>query len=333
MGDYLIHYGVKGMKWGVRHDRPRVGRRRSFRQQPQQNNKRRSRLTDKQKKYLKIGAAVVATGLAVYGGYKLNQHFGLVGKAKDFRIFNEIKNSKTNTTWDEDLHIVDKKDSDVFIDKILDSPEDLTKKEARIFLNDIEDGKYENCSFCTATADMRRRGYDVVAGGSREGHLNGRFEYWYKNAVTYDINGEDVRQTYDDIKSTNEYYETRNETSYQKYKLGLEKSYLNDEVWTQRQAAGRAISVMLNMGDGASGDFSIDGDTSGHSMAFEVKGNKAYIFDFQSGKKFDAEEEFFKENGYFTDWDFNTAEMTRLDNAEPNIRGMLNDGVIKLRRK
>lgn len=32
MSDYLIHYGVKGMKWGVRKERPYSGSRRAFRQ-------------------------------------------------------------------------------------------------------------------------------------------------------------------------------------------------------------------------------------------------------------------------------------------------------------
>lgn len=32
MSDYLIHYGVKGMKWGVRKQRPYSGSRRAYRQ-------------------------------------------------------------------------------------------------------------------------------------------------------------------------------------------------------------------------------------------------------------------------------------------------------------
>ena len=63
--NYLIHYGVKGMKWGVRHDPIATG-----------NKKSSFTLSNKQKKILKrvaIGAAI--TGgilLASYGAVKVN---------------------------------------------------------------------------------------------------------------------------------------------------------------------------------------------------------------------------------------------------------------------
>lgn len=66
---YLAHHGVKGMKWGVRHDRrPSGTSRRSG-----VSVKKGLRLTDGQKRALKIGATVVVAGLAIYGGYKLSQ--------------------------------------------------------------------------------------------------------------------------------------------------------------------------------------------------------------------------------------------------------------------
>lgn len=76
MQDYIMHYGVLGMKWGVRKDRKTSGK----------SKKKRKKMTDKQKKYIKIGAAVAATALLAYGGYKLyktgNADF-LIGKGKD----------------------------------------------------------------------------------------------------------------------------------------------------------------------------------------------------------------------------------------------------------
>lgn len=63
---YLMHYGVKGMKWGVRHDYETVGRENKGQQE-------RKHLTAKQKRYIKIGLAVAGTTLAAYGGYKLYQ--------------------------------------------------------------------------------------------------------------------------------------------------------------------------------------------------------------------------------------------------------------------
>lgn len=68
----LYHFGVKGMKWGVRkkyipHPRKKTSK------QDESSEKKRG-LSDKQKKYIKIGAAVAVTALAAYGGYKLYQN-------------------------------------------------------------------------------------------------------------------------------------------------------------------------------------------------------------------------------------------------------------------
>ena len=63
--DYLMHHGVKGMKWGVRHDPERVGRK----QQGSKNKKKRG-LSPKAKKYIKIGATVAGTTLLAYGLYR-----------------------------------------------------------------------------------------------------------------------------------------------------------------------------------------------------------------------------------------------------------------------
>lgn len=61
--DYLMHHGVKGMKWGVRHDPERVGRVRNV--GTSLSNKRKG-LTNKQKRILK-GAAIAAGLIAAAG--------------------------------------------------------------------------------------------------------------------------------------------------------------------------------------------------------------------------------------------------------------------------
>ena len=42
--DYLVHYGVKGMKWGVRKSRPSMGQRRRTKKTPEQKKAFRNRL-------------------------------------------------------------------------------------------------------------------------------------------------------------------------------------------------------------------------------------------------------------------------------------------------
>lgn len=70
VGTELYHFGVKGMKWGVRHERSTSGS--SNRQRKARTDgdaERRARI----KKAVKVGAAVTALGLAMYGAYKLGQ--------------------------------------------------------------------------------------------------------------------------------------------------------------------------------------------------------------------------------------------------------------------
>ncbi len=64
---YLMHYGVKGMKWGVRHDREPSGR---------QLKSKKFKLTNKQKRLIKAGLIVAGSSLALYGSYKLYKNYG-----------------------------------------------------------------------------------------------------------------------------------------------------------------------------------------------------------------------------------------------------------------
>ena len=73
----LQHHGVKGMKWGRRKARPDpVGFGRRGRQADMDSPEARAAAKEvrrqKAKRAMKIGAAVVAAGLAVYGAKKLN---------------------------------------------------------------------------------------------------------------------------------------------------------------------------------------------------------------------------------------------------------------------
>lgn len=69
--DYLEHHGIKGQKWGVRRFQRKDGTRTAAGKIRQNENVKKSGLTDEQKKYLKIGAAVLGASLVAAGGVYL----------------------------------------------------------------------------------------------------------------------------------------------------------------------------------------------------------------------------------------------------------------------
>lgn len=71
---YLVHHGVKGMKWGVCHERQSTGNRGAKSKVSGASSKKGLQLTDKQKRLVKMGVAVAVAGIAAYGGYKLYQN-------------------------------------------------------------------------------------------------------------------------------------------------------------------------------------------------------------------------------------------------------------------
>lgn len=91
--DYLEHHGIKGQKWGVRRFENKAGHltaagKKRYDNSDKESSSKKSTtstgssseeqtkkkgLSDKQKKALAIGAAVVGTAVVAYGGYKLYQ--------------------------------------------------------------------------------------------------------------------------------------------------------------------------------------------------------------------------------------------------------------------
>lgn len=117
-GNYLMHYGVLGQKWGVRRYQNKDGTLTSAGKKHLDNAKDKaksiknkavetkkeadSRITDSQKKVIKIGAAAAVTALAAYGIYNYSK---------------VTKNEAFETTMMKGMRAFDKIDSDIFFGK------------------------------------------------------------------------------------------------------------------------------------------------------------------------------------------------------------------------
>ena len=161
-GYELYHHGIKGQKWGVRRFQKEDGtltakgkeryRENDSTTDEQAEKNRKKGLTDKQKKAIKIGAAVVGTALVAYGGYKLSQVYTGAGSKLD---------------PETGFRLIDKNMSD--------SDNLLAVNPGRIrFLSkqrnlEIINGSSTNCMLCTTAYEFRKRGLDVHAGLEKTG--------------------------------------------------------------------------------------------------------------------------------------------------------------------
>ena len=89
----LKHYGILGMRWGIRRFQDKSGRltRAGQKRYSDKNSKKRFQFTESQKRAIKIGLAVAGTGLAAYGLYRLSQNGrfdSIINKGKAFAAEN-----------------------------------------------------------------------------------------------------------------------------------------------------------------------------------------------------------------------------------------------------
>ena len=174
---YLAHHGVKGQKWGVRRyqnddgsltDAGRKhygygdGRRTSsievvsesrkkssgYSEEEPKEEKKKFKLTNKQKRNIAIGIGIAGACLAAYGFYK----------------YKKVNDVSDNPLFDPETGLLKKatngNSSDNMIDDIKAVNPNLDNLDSS-----LKRSLYgNNCAKCSAAYEMRRRGFDVEAG-------------------------------------------------------------------------------------------------------------------------------------------------------------------------
>lgn len=158
----LYHHGIKGQRWGIRRFQNKDGSltakgKQRYREdgsasKKQEDETSKKGLTDKQKKAIKIGAAVVGTALVAYGGYKLSQYYRGAGSKID---------------PETGFRLIDKDMSDA--DNLLAINPGRVRFLSKSKNLEIIDGSSTNCMLCTTAYEFRKRGLDVHAGLEKTG--------------------------------------------------------------------------------------------------------------------------------------------------------------------
>lgn len=185
--DYLWHHGILGQRWGKRNGPPypldgsdhsasekKAGWRKSLDGGSGESSKKKFQLTDKQKKYLKIGAAVAAAGLVAYGGYKLHQsgaldNFVSSGQNKVGDILGPTDGKVGDIIKLPDKREPKKLSSDRIPKSVTDAFGNLTEDNPLRKADNVQ----ENCTNVFLAFVGRKRGLDVTPGYQKD--ENGQF--------------------------------------------------------------------------------------------------------------------------------------------------------------
>ena len=291
---YLIHYGVKGMRWGIRKKyedasyKTRAKRDKSssrFQKKADEyqseilklddswrNRGTKRTLTKKRDKALKNrdrklqgklstgqrNAALIGVALAAYGTYKLADSGDLTrlaAKGKE-ALFGG------STAWAKDAKLAS-----------YDNIDDIKKHVvSRINPNYGDVGTKMNCRRCTIAYELSRRGYDVQATRSVGG--SGQSTVRLHNAMSSKQNRMSTLKFALDLTKT---------------KADLESARTASEILGSKNTAQDIFENLAKNPSKSRGELTTYFKSGGaHSMAWEILNGKPVVIDNQSGTVYDS---------------------------------------------
>lgn len=240
---YLIHYGVKGMKWGVRKAKPSSSYRRFYFRKIDSNDIIKNRPITKDVRSRTKHDIRVISEIQKYDD-KMRKSIS----ARNFLNNTKILSFKFN-------RIFDKMDTNEMPLK----RRNMTKDEDLVTVNPSKKTKLassgNNCSLCTITYDLRRRGFDVIA--KQKAPID----------LLYDIGAQDFKSIYKGAKEKNI------------------KSMNSIDSTMKNEPNGSRGAIFATW----------SGGNGGHVVAYEKDKNHITLYDAQSGKKYERPSELFDE--------------------------------------
>lgn len=298
--EYLLHYGVKGMRWGHRkHHDNSDNTKKTITPDDKSKDKKVKIKKTKRNKALKIGAITVASVLAAYGTYKLIDS-GAVNSA--------MMKGKAYISGHPGVFYKENKD----LKKSM-SPDEIMKNVVDKINPDYHNkiGTVSNCRRCTFAYEMRRRGYDVAA--TKTISATGQDTNGLRRA--FGIGTISRKELIDKINATQKRYGITDITELgEKARLFiLPKRSIDLPIMKEDNAYKTIFETLSKMPNGSRGEISnYWTNGGGHSRAWEIIDGKPVIFDCQTGQKFLSYLDFPKPECSSV----LSATITRLDDAE-----------------